>query len=122
MTDVTNASRTLLYNIVKGEWDAEMLRIFDVPESLLPEVVWSSERVGEVTTTLGLGGMAIAGIAGRSTGGAVWTIVLERGRGEEHVRNGVFPAAECRDGVCAIEASADYDAGGERAEAAGIRA
>jgi glycerol kinase len=64
VTDVTNASRTLLYNIVKGEWDAELLRIFDVPESLLPEVVWSSQRVGEVTTTLGLGGIAIAGIAG----------------------------------------------------------
>jgi len=62
--DVTNASRTLLFNIVKGEWDQELLRIFGVPESLLPEVVWSSERVGEVTTTLGLGGVAIAGIAG----------------------------------------------------------
>ena len=37
---------------------------FDVPESMLPEVVWSSDRIGEVTTTLGLGGVAIAGIAG----------------------------------------------------------
>jgi glycerol kinase len=64
VTDVTNASRTLLYNIVKGEWDAELLGIFGVPESMLPEVAWSSERVGEVTTTLGLGGVAIAGIAG----------------------------------------------------------
>ena len=64
VTDVTNASRTLLYNIVKGEWDPELLRIFDIPASLLPEVVWSSQQVGEVTTTLGLGGIAIAGIAG----------------------------------------------------------
>src|ERR1019366_8364915 len=64
VTDVTNASRTLLFNIVKGEWDAEMLRMFGVPESMLPDVVWSSQRVGEVTTTLGLGGVAIAGIAG----------------------------------------------------------
>lgn len=64
VTDVTNASRTLLYNIVKGEWDAELLRIFDIPASLLPEVVWSSQRIGEVTTTLALGGTAIAGIAG----------------------------------------------------------
>lgn len=64
VTDVTNASRTLLYNIVKGEWDAELLRLFGIPASLLPEVVWSSQRVGEVTTTLGLGGIAIAGIAG----------------------------------------------------------
>ncbi|HEY1806785.1 MAG TPA: glycerol kinase GlpK [Terracidiphilus sp.] len=64
VTDVTNASRTLLYNIVKGEWDAELLKLFGIPESMLPEVKWSSERVGEVTTTLGLGGVAIAGIAG----------------------------------------------------------
>jgi glycerol kinase len=64
VTDVTNASRTLLFNIVKGEWDAELLRIFGIHESLLPEVVWSSQRVGEVTTTLGLGGVPIAGIAG----------------------------------------------------------
>jgi glycerol kinase len=64
VTDVTNASRTLLYNIVKGEWDAEMLRVFNIPASLLPEVVWSSQRVGEVTTSLGLSGIPIAGIAG----------------------------------------------------------
>jgi glycerol kinase len=64
VTDVTNASRTLLFNIVKGEWDEELLRIFGIPKSLLPEVVWSSEKVGEVTTTLGLGGISIAGIAG----------------------------------------------------------
>jgi glycerol kinase len=64
VTDVTNASRTLLFNIVKGEWDPELLRIFGIHQSLLPEVVWSSQHVGEVTTTLGLGGAAIAGIAG----------------------------------------------------------
>jgi glycerol kinase len=64
VTDVTNASRTLLFNIVKGEWDAEMLRIFRVPESMLPEVAWSSQKVGDVTTSLGLGGISIAGIAG----------------------------------------------------------
>ena len=64
VTDVTNASRTLLYNIVKGEWDADLLRIFGVPESVLPEVVWSSQKVGDVTTSLGLSGISIAGIAG----------------------------------------------------------
>lgn len=64
VTDVTNASRTLLYNIVKGEWDEELLRIFDIPASVLPQVAWSSEKVGEVTTTLALGGIPIAGIAG----------------------------------------------------------
>jgi glycerol kinase len=64
VTDVTNASRTLLFNVVRGEWDAELLRLFDIPASLLPEVVWSSERIGDVTTTLGLSGITIAGIAG----------------------------------------------------------
>jgi len=64
VTDVTNASRTLLYNIVKGEWDEELLKIFNIPTALLPKVAWSSEKVGEVTTTLGLGGISIAGIAG----------------------------------------------------------
>ena len=64
VTDVTNASRTLLYDIVKGEWNVELLRIFNIPASLLPEVVWSSQKVGEVTTSLGLSGIPIAGIAG----------------------------------------------------------
>jgi glycerol kinase len=64
VTDVTNASRTLLYNVVEGKWDDELMRILGVPKSLLPEVVWSSERVGDVSTTLGLSGVPIAGIAG----------------------------------------------------------
>ncbi len=64
VTDRTNASRTLLYNIVEDRWDDDMLKLFNIPKSLLPEVVWSSERVGRVTTTLGLGEIDIAGIAG----------------------------------------------------------
>jgi glycerol kinase len=64
VTDVTNASRTLLYNVVKGEWDAELLRLLKIPESILPDVVWSSERVANVTSTPGLDGIPIAGIAG----------------------------------------------------------
>src|ERR1700748_1524558 len=64
VTDQTNASRTLLYNIVEGRWDTELLRLLKIPESMMPEVVWSSDRVGEVTTTLGLGSIAIAGVAG----------------------------------------------------------
>jgi glycerol kinase len=63
-TDRTNASRTLLYNIVEDRWDDDLLKLFRIPRSVLPEVVWSSERVGPVTTTLGLGEVEIAGIAG----------------------------------------------------------
>jgi glycerol kinase len=64
ITDRTNASRTLLYNIVEDRWDDDLLKLFRIPKSVLPEVVWSSERVGTVTTTLGLGEVEIAGIAG----------------------------------------------------------
>ena len=64
ITDQTNASRTLLYNIVEGRWDAELLQLLKIPASMMPEVVWSSDRIGEVTTTLGLGSIAIAGVAG----------------------------------------------------------
>jgi glycerol kinase len=64
VTDQTNASRTLLYNIVEGRWDKDLLQLLKIPESMMPEVVWSNDRVGEVTTTLGLGSIAIAGIAG----------------------------------------------------------
>jgi glycerol kinase len=64
VTDRTNASRTLLYNIVEDRWDEELLRIFGIPASMLPEVVWSSEEVERVTTPLGPCDVAIAGIAG----------------------------------------------------------
>ena len=64
VTDQTNASRTLLYNIVEGKWDADLLKLLRIPESMLPEVVPSSGKVGQVTTSLGLGSVEIAGIAG----------------------------------------------------------
>ena len=64
ITDRTNASRTLMYNIAEDTWDKELLRLLKVPESMMPEVVWSSEKVSRVSTTLGLGDIEIAGIAG----------------------------------------------------------
>ena len=64
VTDRTNASRTLLYNIVADRWDEELLRIFGIPASMMPEVVWSSEEVGRVTAALGPADVPIAGIAG----------------------------------------------------------
>jgi glycerol kinase len=64
ITDRTNASRTLLYNIVDDRWDAALLKLLRVPENMMPEVVGSSEKVGRVTTSLGLGEVEIAGIAG----------------------------------------------------------
>ncbi len=61
-TDVSNASRTMLYDIRKGTWDDELLKIFGVPRSMLPEVKDSSGVFGE-TSLLG-GSIPIAGIAG----------------------------------------------------------
>jgi glycerol kinase len=62
ITDVTNASRTMLFNIHTLQWDEELLSLFNVPASVLPKVVPSS---GECGRTKGLlNGIAIAGIAG----------------------------------------------------------
>ena len=64
ITDRTNASRTMLYNIVEDRWDDDLLRLLNIPRSLMPEVCWSSETLGPVTSSLGLGEIQIAGIAG----------------------------------------------------------
>jgi len=90
VTDVTNASRTLLFNIVKGEWDAELLRLFHIPESMLPKVVWSSEKVGEVTTTLGLGGIEIAGIAGDQQAALFGQLCWQAGEAKNTYGTGCF--------------------------------
>ena len=64
LTDVTNASRTLLYNIHTGEWDAELLEILNIPPSLLPEVRPSSQVYTETQTEPWGAAIPIAGIAG----------------------------------------------------------
>jgi glycerol kinase len=64
LTDVTNASRTMLYNIHDGTWDTGLLDMLNVPASLLPEVRSSSEVYGHVTSGLGLDETPVAGIAG----------------------------------------------------------
>jgi glycerol kinase len=62
VTDVTNACRTMLFNLYTLAWDDELLEIFDIPRSILPDIVSSSEVCG---VTLGvLEGIPIAGIAG----------------------------------------------------------
>lgn len=65
ITDYTNASRTLMYNIHDLKWDKELLDILGVPESMLPEVKSSSEVYGETTTSHFFGrNVPIAGVAG----------------------------------------------------------
>ena len=64
ITDVTNASRTMLYNINTLEWDKEMLDLLGIPASMLPEVKSSSEVYGHTKTTIFAHEVPIAGIAG----------------------------------------------------------
>lgn len=64
VTDVTNASRTMLFNIHTLEWDKDLLKLFDIPESMLPEVKASSEVMGYTTTTIFAHEVPIAGVAG----------------------------------------------------------
>src|SRR5690606_2134289 len=64
VTDVTNASRTMLYNINTLAWDEELLTLFDVPRSLLPQVKSSSEVYGKTASNILAATIPIAGIAG----------------------------------------------------------
>lgn len=64
VTDYSNASRTMLYNIQKLEWDDEILKLLNIPKSMLPEVKPSSEVYGETETKFFGGPIKIAGVAG----------------------------------------------------------
>lgn len=63
-TDVTNASRTMIYNIHSLEWDEELLELFTIPKAMLPTVCASSEVIGETAGQLFAARIPIAGIAG----------------------------------------------------------
>jgi glycerol kinase len=64
VTDVSNASRTMLFNIHDGRWDDEILQLLGLPPMLMPTVRSSSEVYGEIIGPAGLEGVPIAGIAG----------------------------------------------------------
>lgn len=64
VTDVTNASRTMIYNIKELKWDKELLELLDIPASILPEVKSSSEVYGKVSADILEGDVPISGIAG----------------------------------------------------------
>ncbi len=63
-TDVTNASRTLIYNIVKQEWDSELLAMLDIPRSMLPEVKDNSCLFGKTTADFLGAEIPVTGMAG----------------------------------------------------------
>jgi glycerol kinase len=108
VTDYTNASRTMLFNIHERRWDADLMRLFDVPEAILPEVKASNQVYGIVD--LGLTGgveVPLAGIAGDQQaalhGQKCWTpgtakntygtgafLVMNTGREYVHSRQGLL--------------------------------
>ena len=90
ITDRTNASRTLLYNIVDDRWDPDLLKLLKIPESMMPEVVWSSEKVSRVSTSLGLGDIEIAGIAGDQQAALFGQLCVNAGDAKNTYGTGCF--------------------------------
>ena len=79
VTDVTNASRTMLYNIREQKWDDELLELMDIPVEMLPEVKSSSEIYGHTKTTIFAHEVPIAGIAGDQQAALFGQMCLEPG-------------------------------------------
>ncbi len=90
VTDVTNASRTLLFNIHTLEWDDELLNTLDVPKALLPKVVSSSEKVGESNPKLFGHAIPIAGIAGDQQAALFGQMCIEAGDVKNTYGTGCF--------------------------------
>ena len=88
VTDMTNASRTMLFNINTLDWDEELLEIFGVPRSMLPEVKASSEVYGE-TTRFGAA-IPIAGMAGDQQAALFGQMCLKPGMVKNTYGTGCF--------------------------------
>ncbi|BAY64213.1 glycerol kinase [Calothrix brevissima NIES-22] len=90
VTDVTNASRTLLFNIHTQQWDDELLAILDIPRSLLPQVQSSSEVYGYTSEGLFGSRIPIAGIAGDQQAATFGQASLECGMAKNTYGTGCF--------------------------------
>jgi glycerol kinase len=90
VTDVTNASRTMLFNIHTLEWDTELLELFDIPRSMMPEVKSSSEVYGYTTTTMFAHKVPIAGIAGDQQAALFGQMCVEPGSVKNTYGTGCF--------------------------------
>lgn len=90
VTDVTNASRTLMYNIREEQWDDELLDILDVPRSMLPEVRSSSEIYGETGSDIFTSPVPLAGIAGDQQAALFGQVCTEPGTGKNTYGTGSF--------------------------------
>jgi len=85
-TDASNASRTLIYDIHRGDWSDELLAAFDIPRSLLPEVRPSSGVFGQATEF----GVPIAGIAGDQQAALFGQAALQPGQAKNTYGTGCF--------------------------------
>jgi glycerol kinase len=90
ITDVSNASRTLLFNIHTMQWDQELLDLLTIPKSMLPEVKQSSEVYGETATTLFASKIPIAGIAGDQQAALFGQMCVEEGMAKNTYGTGCF--------------------------------
>lgn len=90
VTDVSNASRTLLFNIQTLEWDQELLKLFDIPTSILPEVKESSEVYGETDSDIFSANIPIAGIAGDQQAALFGQLCTEKGMVKNTYGTGCF--------------------------------
>lgn len=90
VTDVTNASRTMLFNIHTLEWDRELLDLFGIPISMMPEVKSSSEIYGYTTTTIFAHEVPIAGIVGDQQAALFGQMCVEPGSVKNTYGTGCF--------------------------------
>lgn len=90
ITDVSNASRTMLFNINLLEWDKDLLEILDIPASLLPEVVDSSMIYGEVDPEIISGNIPISGMAGDQQASLFGQLCFEKGMVKNTYGTGCF--------------------------------
>lgn len=89
VTDVSNASRTMLFNIHSLEWDDELLRVFNIPANMLPEVRSSSEVCG-LTTDAFPSQVPVAGIAGDQQAALFGQMCVDRGMVKNTYGTGCF--------------------------------
>jgi glycerol kinase len=89
-TDVTNASRTMIFNIHTLEWDKELLALLNIPASILPEVKQSSEIYAETSTTLFSSKIPIAGVAGDQQSALFGQMCIDEGMAKNTYGTGCF--------------------------------
>ena len=90
VTDYSNASRTLMFNIHTLDWDDELLKILDIPRAMLPEVKGSSEVLGETASGLFGGPIPIAGCAGDQQAATFGQACFEPGTAKNTYGTGCF--------------------------------